>query len=88
LAGAALALGISQHVHAPVIHAQEQFTTFAGCINAVPKSWGTFKGASSYGIAFEDQEGTVRFLQHPLCGSAASNGNTPEATIDLEILRK
>lgn len=51
-----------------------------GCVSAVPKAWGTFKGGSAQsGLAFEDSAGTLRFLTNIPC-----NG-TP--TVALEIRR-
>lgn len=88
IAGAGLALGIGQYVHPQVTHADEQFTSFAGCLTVVPKTWGDFIGASTYGLAFQDDRGTLRFVQHPPCGSIVSGVNPPQATIDLEIVRK
>jgi hypothetical protein len=39
-----------------------------GCIASVPKSWGTFRGASAQsGLAFEDSSGTIRFLTNIPC---------------------
>lgn len=39
-----------------------------GCVASVPKSWGTFKGASTQsGRAFEDSAGTLRFLTNIPC---------------------
>jgi len=51
-----------------------------GCVAAVPKSWGQFRGGSSQtGLAFEDGAGTLRFLTDIPC-----NG-TP--VVRLEIRR-
>jgi hypothetical protein len=39
-----------------------------GCIASVPRSWGTFRGASTQsGLAFEDPSGTIRFLTNIPC---------------------
>jgi hypothetical protein len=39
-----------------------------GCVASVPKSWGTFRGASTQsGLAFEDSAGTLRFLTNIPC---------------------
>ena len=75
-------------IHPPVVHAQDQFTTFAGCISVVPKEWGNFVGASTYGLTFQDEKGTLRFLEHPTCGSAAATNSIPTATIDLQVQRR
>jgi hypothetical protein len=51
-----------------------------GCIASVPRSWGTFRGASSQsGLAFEDSAGTIRFLTNIPCDG------TP--VVSLEIHR-
>ena len=48
--------------------------TFApGCVASVPKSWGTFRGASTQsGLAFEDASGTIRFLTNIPCQGVPS----------------
>jgi hypothetical protein len=44
-----------------------------GCIASVPKSWGTFRGASTQsGLAFEDASGTIRFLTNIPCQGVPS----------------
>jgi hypothetical protein len=88
IAGAALATTLHTHSQPAVVHAQDQFTTIGGCVSAVPKSWGHFVGASTYGLAFEDEQGTVRFIQHPVCGNALSISSAPSATVDQEIVRR
>jgi hypothetical protein len=70
------------------VHAQDQLNSLAGCITAVPKSWGDFRGASDYGLAFEDQDGTLRFIQRPTCNTNNSVGNPPTSGIDFQIRRK
>jgi hypothetical protein len=51
-----------------------------GCIASVPKSWGTFRGASTQsGLAFEDSTGTIRFLTNIPCDGIPS--------VSLEIHR-
>lgn len=38
------------------------------CVQTVPSSWGEFKGAShDYGFAFEDKDGTLRFVRDLQC---------------------
>ena len=78
------------HLRGNAVHAQaqEQFTSFAGCVTVVPKSWGNFMGASTYGMAFQDDKGTVRFIQHPICMNADSVASAPTPPIDQEIVRK
>jgi hypothetical protein len=51
------------------------------CVAGVPKAWGQYRGGSAQsGLAFEDANGTLRFLTNIPCGSA-----TP--TVALEIRR-
>jgi hypothetical protein len=39
-----------------------------GCVASVPKSWGQFRGGSAQsGLAFEDQQDTLRFLTNVPC---------------------
>ena len=40
----------------------------AQCVATVPKEWGEFVGSSSYGVAFKDSAGTLRFVTHFSCG--------------------
>ena len=79
---------IRAYVYPPAVHAQDQFTTFAGCISVVPRAWGNFVGASPYGLTFQDEAGTLRFLAHPVCGTVSSALSLPTATIDLQIQRR
>jgi hypothetical protein len=49
-----------------------------GCVAAVPKSWGAFKGGSAQsGLAFEDGAGNLRFLTNIPCGG------TPAVTLEI-----
>jgi hypothetical protein len=68
------------------VHAQERSSGNIGCTVTVPKSWGEFKGASAYGLAFQDPNGTIRFLLHPACGSLSSHSEYGDS--DLELLRR
>ena len=44
-----------------------------GCVASVPKAWGTFRGASTQsGLAFEDANGTIRFLTNIPCQGVPS----------------
>ena len=72
--------------HLPVAHAQDQMQGYPSCVNVVPKEWGTFMGASAFGLAFQDSQGTLRFLQHPNCNPDASS--KPMAVVDLQIQRR
>jgi hypothetical protein len=88
IGAAVTASGFHSFEQNAVVHAQDQFTTFAGCVSSVPKSWGNFMGASSYGLAFQDDKGTVRFVQHPVCGNAASESSAPVPSLGLEVVRR
>ena len=88
IAGAMIASGFHGVERTAVVHAQDQFTTFAGCVSSVPTSWGDFMGASSYGLAFQDDQGTVRFVQHPVCGNAGPGTSAPIPSLGLEVVRK
>ena len=68
------------------VHAQEKAIEPTGCMVGVPKSWGEYKGASAYGLAFQDQNGTLRYLLHPTCGNFNSPSENPY--VDLEVLRR
>lgn len=70
----------------PRVHAQENFNGTTSCTVTVPKSWGEFKGASAYGLAFQDPNGTLRFLLHPACGNVRSY--TESGPSDLELQRR
>ena len=70
------------------VHAQEKSSGTPICTSMAPKSWGEFKGGSDYGLAFEDQNGTVRFVLHPACGSFDSSGEQSAPPIDLEVQRR
>lgn len=87
---AGLAGGVAGRLSAPEtkVQAQEHFSGVTNCIAVVPRTWGDFKGGSDYGLAFEDDKGVVRFVQHPNCGSLNSPGEPPPMPIDLEIQRK
>ena len=83
---AGIAGGVVSRMHtAPLsVHAQEKDLT--SCMVAVPKSWGEYKGGSSYGLAFQDQGGTLRFLAHPPCGNSLSPAEAP--LVDLKVERR
>ena len=82
LAGAALILAVN-HSHLRVVHAQAMYAP--GCVTSVPKTWGSFHGISEDGMAFEDAEGTIRVISHPICGNGLPSSVTPR--VDLEIRR-
>ncbi len=77
-----LTAGISYSSGKHQVHAAGQLGYGAPCISYVPKDWGEFRGASSYGVEFEDSYGTIRLIKNPPCDISA----TPRP--DLEIHRK
>jgi hypothetical protein len=86
---AGLAGGVVGHLTSvPTVHANEYFSGVTNCVTVVPKSWGDFKGGSEYGLAFEDDQGVVRFVLHPGCGDVNSPAAPPIAPIDLEVQRR
>ena len=54
----------------------------ARCAVVVPKDWGKYIGAGSYGLEFEDESGTIRFVKHFPCGLPGA------PVISLEVQRK
>ncbi len=78
----------SRFTAVPPVHAQWQASETGLCVASVPKSWGEFRGASGYGLAFEDQDGTIRFLRNPSCESEASSTSNPLPLVDLKVGRK
>ena len=84
-------VGQASHPH-QAVHAEgnqsDRFTGVTNCVTSVPKSWGDFKGGSTYGLAFQDSNGVVRFILHPSCGSINSPAEPPVSPIDLKIDRQ
>lgn len=70
------------------VHAQSQSYETGVCATSVPKSWGEFRGASAYGLAFEDDAGTIRLIRNPSCDSGISSSANGSQTVDLKIDRK
>ena len=71
-----------------MVHAQETYGGLTSCVTVVPKSWGEFKGGSEYGLAFEDENGVLRFVLHPSCGSTDSRSAPSTSLMDLEVQRR
>jgi hypothetical protein len=72
-------LSFKAYAASPKPQPQPQVWT-PGCVASVPKSWGTFRGASAQsGLAFEDSSGTIRFLTNIPCDGIPS--------VSLEIHR-
>ncbi len=88
LVGGVLGAVLTNGARVREVRAQDRFTSIGGCTSVVPKSWGDFKGASTYGLAFVDGDGNVRFLEHPTCGTLGSPLTNPPASVDLLIQRR
>jgi hypothetical protein len=54
----------------------------ARCAVVVPKDWGEYIGAGSYGLEFKDESGTIRFVKQFPCGLPGA------PVISLEVQRK
>ena len=54
-------------------------STSARCQFTVPRDWGDFKGASQWGLAFEDSSGTVRIFSQLPCSVG-----TPHLAIEMK----
>jgi hypothetical protein len=52
---------------------------FGMCVSSVPQEWGQFRGGSEQtGLAFEDRQGTLRFVTSFPC-----NGLTPPVALEV-----
>lgn len=54
-------------------------TQTARCSATVPRSWGEFRGATSQGFVYEDENGTVRVIRQLPCPSVS----TPQIAIEI-----
>lgn len=74
------ALGIlSYSLGGPVTSAEAQ--AMARCKVTVPQSWGEFVGMSdSYGLAFKDSSGTLRFVRQLPFGLES----TPQVAVEVQ----
>jgi hypothetical protein len=88
IAGMLLGAAVQRYVPLRPVHAEDQLNSGSACTSEVPKSWGEYKGASEYGLVFEDQNGTLRFLLHPPCGSMNSSNALPTPAVDLRLERE
>jgi len=70
----------------PDVRVQAQEKSNMGCKLTVPRSWGEYKGGSAYGLAFQDSNGTLRFLLHPDCSNIRSYSDY--GPVDLEVERR
>jgi hypothetical protein len=80
---AIVAIGIMS-VNEPRMSAGSDFEQeqTARCAITVPKDWGEYIGAGSYGLEFKDDSGTIRFVKQFACGL----GGVPN--VSLEVHRK
>jgi hypothetical protein len=88
LAGAALWLAGEKAWKVETVHAQTPLGSEAACVAHIPKAWGAFKGASAYGLVFEDESGRLRFLKSPSCGDHYYTHPAGTPTIDLMMERR
>lgn len=88
IAGILGGVAIQRYLPLRTVHAEDQLNGGSACTSEVPKSWGEYKGGSEYGLVFEDQNGTLRFLLHPPCGSMNSSNALPTPVVDLRLERK
>ncbi len=88
IAGALLCLAVQGFLKPRPAHAADQLGSGTVCTAQVPAEWGEFRGSSIFGIAFEDDNGTLRFVAHPPCGTDSSSNPLPAPTVDLLIERK
>jgi hypothetical protein len=66
--GLVLVVLVSLKIYAASPKKPEPQVWTPGCVASVPRSWGTFRGASAQsGLAFEDAAGTLRFLTNIPC---------------------
>ncbi|HEY1801560.1 MAG TPA: hypothetical protein VGG46_11560 [Terriglobales bacterium] len=61
---------------------QNTTLTAARCQIVVPASWGEFVGGSNYGLAFRDDQGTIRLMNQMPCGLEG------KPNVSLEIKRQ
>lgn len=54
----------------------------ARCTIVVPRHWGDYVGAGSYGLEFKDESGTLRFVKEFPCGGEGA------PNVSLEVHRK
>ncbi len=59
-----------------------QLEQTARCTVVVPRDWGEYIGAGSYGLEFKDDRGTIRFVKQFSCGLEGA------PNVSLEIHRK
>ena len=54
---------------AAVVHAQDTAASVSACKSVEPKAWGAYRGSSPFSLTFEDEKGTLRFIDRPSCGA-------------------
>jgi hypothetical protein len=72
--------------HQPVATAQKDSVPPPTCVLTIPSGWGEYKGASrDFGLAFEDHNGTLRFIRDLGCEQSGLQRLAPAY---LEVRRK
>jgi hypothetical protein len=65
----AIVLGVSLYARRAKAAPQDGFPQ-AACVSYVPQSWGDYQaGSQQSGLAFQDKNGTLRFLTTLPCGA-------------------
>lgn len=82
LAAAAMVVIAVSISYAKSSHVEPQLEQTARCTVVVPKQWGEYIGAGSYGLEFKDESGTVRFVKQFPCGVEGA------PNVSLEVHRK
>jgi hypothetical protein len=88
IAGALLCLVVQGFFKVQPARAAGQLSNGSVCVGQIPAAWGEYKGSSDYGLAFEDEKGTLRFVSHPPCGIASSSDAVAAPTVDLKLDRR
>ena len=53
------------------------------CVVNVPSQWGKFMGTSQYGLAFEDQSGTIRLIDQMPCSIDSRTTTLPNVIVEV-----
>jgi hypothetical protein len=64
---ALVAVGLFSFLAQKTGQAQSSVSVKAHCLVRVPPDWGEFVGASTYGLGFRDNQGTIRFVAQMPC---------------------
>jgi hypothetical protein len=87
-AGALICLAIERSAWILPVHAQTKLGSESVCSTQIPKLWGSFKGASQYGVAFEDDNGKIRFIKSLSCGDSFYMDSSMSPQVDMIVERR